>query len=247
MCSCLHTSINSRFKFPIFGADIYRASLLSAYLESALLPTYKKSWLTLWVGRILQPESWPGWRLQGRTSDYLLSAATKNTTQDDCGDREAAGVIVATSLNISCLLPLHHQGTEKLILFCVLPSFPLPLQLYSMTSGFFSFLCVICLRERITISSPGEPWPAKPSHKILSNAAIFVHPALPCAPSLYTKHGWWQGVSSMISKDNPGSTESSLLFSACFQLFFSSFCEANVLLQDFSGHRKCQKGKIYIF
>ena len=138
--------------------------------------------------------------------------------------RPWTSTVRSLSILSSSIAATTLQGTEKLILHCVLLSSPLPLHLYGMTSGFFSFLWVcICVREHITISSPGEPWPAKPPHKILSNAAIFVQPGPACAPSLYTKHGWRQGVSSMISEDNPGSTESSLLFSARFQLFFFLF------------------------
>lgn len=47
--------------------------------------------------------------------------------------------VCSLSILSSAVAASTHQSTEKLILYCVLPSFPLPLHLYSMTGGFFSF------------------------------------------------------------------------------------------------------------
>lgn len=78
---------------------------------------------------------------------------------------------------------------------------------------------------------PREPWP----DKILSKATIFARPALARTPCC-TEHRWWQGVSSMISRDNLSSTYPFILF-----------YEPNMSMQHFCVHRKCQTGKQNIF
>lgn len=82
------------------------------------------------------------------------------------------------------------------------------------------WVCVCrCLRNRERAYHdflPRDPWPAKPALTSLVMLLQYFCAACPgMCPVLHTKHGWWQGVSSMIfPKTTPGAQILALVFQA---------------------------------
>lgn len=145
----------------------------------------------------------------------------------------------------SCVLPLLRLDTrpQKTNPILCLSRLPFSLHLYGMAFG-FSLLVSVSVRvhvgiwetgkERSTISSPGSHDQPDPP-KILSNATIFVQPALASAPCCTPNNADGRESPAWFPKTTPGAEILALVF-RLFSSFPVFFYEANMLLQDFCGH-----------
>lgn len=165
-------------------------------------------------------------------------SCNKNHNKDDSNNGDAAAVdldlctlSVSVSHRPSRALPLLLLDTQKtnltLCLLC-LSLFPFSLPLYGTAFGFLLLCACMCVhvgvwetvREHITISSLGSHDQPNPP-KILSNAAIFVQPALTCAPCCTPNIADGRESPAWFPKTTPGAQILALVF-GLFSFFFFS-------------------------